>query len=1344
MLTPRQSYSNCDALLSRVAPTRHLVDSDLFYQRAEEAGVINLGKNARERLSNSRFLTPAYSTMQQFKLRGQQARAVSDRIELLSRTLRLPALSERDNNALFSSLAVSLDWTMGAARRIAAPINQVRNFMASQLEQQARINAHFHTANLMARLRSLNTARDYGWSQADMSEIAYRLIEIGSLDRRMAELSPTSMVLADSAAKLTVLDNYLASEFGITGAVYDDLLQLGTNVTYAFDDVNRIARAAGVAVDTLDGLGWIHRQYTRPMVKFLQQLSPDTLFQSALDAGRITLNSLLQASRRTNLFLVQDKVALAQILGLTPANHIFVPQTTKVFDIPMKAVSTITTSDVRKTTQAGFTNWLAANPSLSIHQTKFKTWSDLKADILKQTGAASYSTSLLNNYTSADYVTFSNDTDVFIVHTPRASGVYNLQNTFQWGAGRATSLTDFYYINPAYNAPVIRSSKPAYKVIAAQVRKTFTGTPSDKIVKRALNAAVKAGDEATVFSIAQARMLEDGLVIQDINTGGYLAFNISGRPDFFVRTGMHQVDALFDPAFAYGLLDLLRDYTGSSTNSLMDTLVDTGVLAKIPMSSDEFFEYFVQKYRLPFTRPSDVINMNFDEVWLDAANKLKQAVGASMVLTKILGDEGYTAGWLIPNVDYRANPTRYSDYIRVGENKSLVESLVNIGMEPRLREIENSYIHPMVARQIDTLIKVTSSPTHMAQIGAVLVNTLKTYQKLLLTVIGPAKYILNQTLDPLINSIANGGAIHGVPVRLNDLFQFLHNGNLNHLDDTIPIYQHPDYAENGVTLTQRQATKLFLDNYLHGFGSGAVDIEMGGLGNPVQALFDTASLAWQMVRWATFDAGDGRPLKTLAKLGEALAITGEEAITKLFSPQAFLATLSDKSIQLNHFLGRLRPINNADSEAVFRRGVSFGFFDGYTTSSTQLWEDMERTFINPYNAGKVTKTLSRIGMPMFAVYVLKTPFNVMRMVAARPVQFYNFTRMWSIMSAAQETGTNQQDMEFAPYQQHSHVIGEYLNPVGNRERMLLYDTFNNLFNTLDAFGDINAGLRNDYTIHRIEDIAGLGESFGAEIIRKIAGMSQPLIKLAYTTATGINPRTGVPYSDELLGKRPSFMFWQTDPGLRDALYELIPFARVVDNWNPGSVFGTAPVTDEYGNVIIDGKLGWNQVERYPLRNADRIKLSDPKGYNFMYRALTATGFSIVITDADANVMSNLRKLDRTVLKLEQQSNEFAKEVTLNTTSYSPDERDRRLQQWQEMNSLIMLLKLEQLKWQYYMNQYGGKLTPSQINDANSKIYDTLRRNGDHPLVQQYHDLMRVHTEQYLEFERMLLNGKETQ
>ena len=76
-----------------------------------------------------------------------------------------------------------------------------------------------------------------------------------------------------------------------------------------------------------------------------------------------------------------------------------------------------------------------------------------------------------------------------------------------------------------------------------------------------------------------------------------------------------------------------------------------------------------------------------------------------------------------------------------------------------------------------------------------------------------------------------------------------------------------------------------------------------------------------------------------------------------------------------------------------------------------------------------------------------------------------------------------------------------------------------------------------------------------------------------------------------------------------------------------------------------------------------------------------------------------------------------------------------------MVSLIMLYKLEQLKWQYYLNHYKGSLTPAQINEANEMIYEQLRTTGRHPLVDQYHNIMQQHTEQFLEFQEMVKHGK---
>jgi hypothetical protein len=1420
MATPRESYDNCQLILRQLGqPAR--IDSVKLKQALEDSGALAPGRKP-ELLESYDITSSIYRESM-----AQQAQAATT--ELLKQTARLGTITHREGNKLSSFMAAYFDWTFGAAHKVKAPIDQVRNMAASALEMVARAKASAQSDLLTTYVKSL------GLDTVDAQEVAVGAVEIGSLSRSKFRSSPTAVILEDVESKVQAYTDYLV-DLGLSQQQIDELFNLGYNVTHAMDEVNITAAAFGVNIDSLTGLGWLHRVYTKPMQLILNELRTKQLFGNIVDPASITLKSLVNRARETNLFLVEDAVAMATVLGLTPANHVFVPQVHKTFQIPMKVIAS-TVYNAYSTSALGAKAFIRANSASKVLNSRFSTWADLKKDIFAKAikdfnsmvmagskhtahlllpvlgvdavltadgvvvgtltpdlarmgysrGFNRYtmqsaeeplllamglekpadwrkwakkkykpvmSQQLIDSYTPNDFIVLQPNSrgKSTIIETAkftnRAGAAINWVETYRWGMGRASDLSSFSYVKDTYssNVPKLSTSDP-YKAMGNYAKAGVSGSGS-KATKDAIDEAVRLKDEPALLNYATTYRQPDdyGLIVQDKQTGQYALFDFGAVPDLIEHGGLNGLEAIFDPKYAYGLLDLIRNSLGSADSRIVETLVDSGILSKVPMSSYEFTEYFTQKFKLPFTRPSQVINMNFDELWLDTANKLKSAVSTSAVLTKLVRGDGERAGWLIGGDRFRQDVVQYKGYIQLGSNSSIVELLKNIGLGDVASEITDMYIHPVVYRQLEATIRMSTSPAELAQIGSFWHGFRSTWSKSMF-IMNPTRYVVNNTLDPLINSKANGGDLLHLPKRTKDVHLFLRNGNLDHIDNTTLLYIHPSTGES---LTARQATELFLQNRIQGFASGSVDIPLGSAkgaaGTFVGGIVDLATFAKHMAQWATWDSPNRSPAENLARAGRVLTSIGEETVTKVFSGQGFAATIADKTIQLNHFLGLLKPIHNADGIAARRRLTSAGFFDGYAESIEDLWERMDLTFPNPYNAGRATKAMHTFGMPLFAAYIVKTPFLALKMVMRRPVQFYNIMRAGSIMSGAYEKHNELADMEFTEYQTDSFVLGEYVDSAGEVNRFMLYPTFNNTFNTFDAIDKAVQYVDGTYTIHTIDDLAKMEDSAAARMAREITLMSQPLVKDAYRLITGKNPLTGQDYSEMYGDKNPSLLLWNLPPLVRDSILDWFPPFRFLDSWNPGNMFGVAPIKDSQGNTIVDGRLGLNNVERYPARAIDRLRLA-PEATNWLYRALTISGMTVTIANADVNVQNNLKKLDAVHVTLQtryqQMQIELDRELNLGRSQLSPEELKRREQIMMDTLSLYMLVDLERVKWAYYQAYAKGKLTPAVINKANSEIDTLIKQTGNHTLLRQYEQVMQIHAEEMLRMRRALY-GEEAQ
>lgn len=1431
------TYDECTRLKEQIANVSSF-DAGKAREAMKSLGVFTASNIPTVR-SARQYLTPHFKAAKDNVDAVNYLEAAVKRMELLQSTLPLQFLRPEGDNllgVLLSKLSTELDWNLGQALQVARPIQHIRNFTASMLEQIVRADVIVQSNVLVDYVRQLNKAHNLNLSAGERAYVAYRAIEVGVLDpakKVFTIASPTMAIQADNLAKFNAWKAEML-QYGLTNNEVNRLISLAMNVHDAADKPRRLAQAVGIDIPTLEGLGWLHRTYSAPMQRYFDDFSTDFIFDTGADETQISLKTLLTAPRKTNKFLVQDKVALATVLGLTPANHIFIPQTNKVYTIPWNTVQRTNTPNTFRTTPTGLSSFKRSNPHLRVEDTNFNNVSELRdavktneRTLKRQDVYANYNKSnahtllpeinekavltadgiivadtsvdlsaigitptqgftrlkpnevralqragltrptnwkewFLSKYRptvdNAAISRYANNADFISIKgnnkpelMPLTNANYTLTESYRWSAGRANDLNNFRFVRDSYKntVPVVATSKDGLTALARYAKRSIGNGPGTTSLINDVNTALANKDEAALIALAGAHSSDNGLIVEFKKTGEYALFDFNKVPDLTDTSGLALVDKLFDPEYAYGLIDFLRDINLPQSDYIFRTLLDSGILTKVPMSVNETFEYFVNRYRLPFQHPSQMVNMDFNEIWLDTAHKLKTAIANSLILTKLFdNDEAINMGWLVPSEVVNRNPSQYSDYAKVGADQALVDLLINLGYESQVREITNMHMHPMVARKLKGIISAYSNPGIVSNLGTWAHNYLGTWTKALLTFVsGPTSYILNNVIDPAIASFTNGGDIASLPMRNTDIFKYLQTGNLDHIDNITPKYLHPDTKQ---PITAREATQLFLDMQFHGTASNVPDVQVGTVttrrkrdlvSDAWDSLVGWQDMAWHMMRWSMHSGKQRGLTKSMARAAQALYTIGADATNNLFAPQAIIATIGDKTVQLNHFLGLLEPVQYANEIAARRRMTSMGFFDGYAKNSEDLWDKMDTAFVNPYNAGRLTKALSYVGLPMFATYVLKTPFNVAKAVARRPVQFYNISRAWAVMQGAAEAQSDIADFEFAEYQRDAWLMGDFVDPTGNLNRLGVYDNFNNWWNTFDMFANAKEELDPSYSIHNLDRVTGLEDDFAKRAIREITRMSNPLVKLAYRAATGTNPLTGLPYTDEAGDKRPSFLMWNVTAQTRDNLYDMFPFTRFLDNWNPGGVFGIAAVKDELGNTIIDGKLGWNNVERYPLRGVDRLRLSRNAGYNFLYNALDLTGFSPVIIDVDNNIQNNLTKLDVSLKELEGRYNNIADTILRETATYSPKERERMLKEFDEAASLYMLVRLEKTKWDFHMVYNENTATPEIINNANRKVIEALRKHGSHELVDRLHQHMESFTNEYLEV-RSVIDGSQ--
>lgn len=1380
----------CEAVLQRLVG----FDNRMSLERSRIENATEFSPAARAR--RARQVLDSYKQFSSDRARLRHVQAEIKRTQLMAETANLSRLNPDNTEKVSAFFAQKLDWEIAQGGAIRQDINRVRSQVASQLEYIARGTMSQAAAKLGDTVKRLLPNA----TEAERRVLTNYAAEIGSIDREMYRFSRTPAIEEFNRSRISTFYTWVVNNTPLSRSQVDELVADAARASQAYDELLIMAQAVGVDIGETQGVAYIHRVLRTPFLKYIKDRAED-LFSGTIQ-GYNSLNSLLQTSRKFEWLVPEDKVALASVLGLGPEDGFFAPRQTRLLvaklenkNLPlgMKVTDKQSVAMLRRrnphsnfvslpyknakeladatleSMKRGFVQRLNSNirilqalsvvyqPAVlangGVYINDFAevnralgsnmytrsgfykltapqiTWLR-KAGIPATNNIKSYLANAYNpaigmpeitKFVGADYFTLADDT--IIGATDSAAGkTFIQQEGYVWAVGRATDTTGSTYINPAANVHTINSSLSVFDVLAAQIRQASNITPKDL---KELNKIIANKDEAALMMLARKTVATDfdGLIIRNTNRGTYASIDLGTVPDFYLNTPTQAIDDLFDPKNAPALLDYLRRRVGSEG---IETLVDSGLLSKVGMASVELFEYMANKLELPFTSASQAINMNWRELYLDAAHKLKQSAGTSAFLTK-LAIEGKAQNWMIDTPTFQQNASKYRKWSKIN-----VDAIKAAGLNDELAlELADMYVHPNVAVQIDGLVRMSTDPLMQSLAAKTLMTVVGLFKKqVLATVVGPIAYINRNIVEALSGSIGAGGNIYTAPVHIVNVAKFLAKGTLEHLDDTVPRYYYPG---SNRTMTMRQAYREFLRSNLTGAAAGTTDEEFA------TKFFNVADYAKFMLHWALRKGEDIGPLERLSNLGEALGdIYKEGVIEPIFASQAYVATIAEKAIQLNHYLGLLRPVN-APRAAAFRKMSSMGAFRGYATTPEELFNRMSTAFVNPYTAGDITRNADRLGLIMFATYAFKTPFNVAKMVAQAPLPFVNWMRWESLMAQKAESEYDIRDIDLAEWEKEGnpYYLAAHENPYGQKEYALLFPNANSVRNAVYGFTNILEGFDKETTIHNVDEYDRQWTDMANDLLRNVALQSNPLIQTAIEFLTKRDLLTDMSLEVEPGDKMPSYLFWHVNPTLRNMLYRIAPITRAIDDWNPLEIFGSAPVYDANGVLLYNGKRGVLGNERYPVRALDRISASEP-ARAWMYRLITMSGFTVRVTNVPKNIQANLRQLDATIAEIKAQHGDKQKEFNLTPTSLatSPEEFERRRNELEELASLGLYLELERLKLTWYMNA-GGQLTPEQLDKLNDEIHQMHGERNLNPIQQQYIELLEEYGAMYDDARRTL-------
>lgn len=883
---------------------------------------------------------------------------------------------------------------------------------------------------------------------------------------------------------------------------------------------------------------------------------------------------------------------------------------------------------------------------------------------------------------------------------------FNQVSSFNWFTGRAEGLVDnagtwqSQYIDD-YNDVVTVTAKPGdssnarTKLRGHLIEQVKNNPQLAKYASRVNDTKLSnEGLSQLAKEIIHGELGKKGFLFENPNTGVYqlLTFDHSLVKEWNAQA----VTDLFSDSYA--LLELMRgrrlaDGTyspGKITQEQLDYLVDSGILSQIPMPSIEVSEYLIGKYNLPFHSPADMVSADLPSVMRNYVRMIKEAAATSFVIKQML-DDGVNLGWVTKGSEYTA--TDKPDWVSFGTEYN--EHLKGLGYtKEQIDEIMDYKVHPVVARLLKAQLFIAADPVALGYTAKALhtVGSLARTSMLVASSVVPGLgYITSNLMMAMVSSLGGGGDALTLPNNIRSIFRVMAANSFDVLDNR-PLYIHPD---TGLPISQRDAARMFFSQFNTTVAPGTTDMA-SGLAAADKSLIaaalgfnyrDMASV-WS---WVTSNQITGTR-GNMQRVGDATLATLDSAnrlLRGILTPAIVVTALAERGVMFNHYLSLLRPVNDA-GKFIRKKATSLTFFDDYAASGADLWKRMDETFIFGQKAGSITKALDQSGFTLFAPYVIKTPVNVLRQLARNPVPFYNFIRLLQFSKDVTLTANEVSQLEMPAYDLEGGdtYLGNYTDDNGDRNGLILYNNWNPYTQTYSWF-DGMASFMDTTLLDQprtysafLETSVKTDTTLFLEATRDFITQQAGLVyDMAYELVTGLNADTNRPIKDEISSPQSSFL-WANLPNRVAKVLGRLPLLGVIDKGNHNYMFGKGAEIDPWtSETEFPGKLGMGDVERFPVRNLDRLKEA-PR-----FVAITQmVGFDYKAVPYEDNEVAAIKSLDFAIDTLARQFNEVNQTLTeakLREVVKSPHQIKRQKEAMTQVVDRYMTLLIMRAQYDAY-------------------------------------------------------------
>lgn len=716
----------------------------------------------------------------------------------------------------------------------------------------------------------------------------------------------------------------------------------------------------------------------------------------------------------------------------------------------------------------------------------------------------------------------------------------------------------------------------------------------------------------SIYSAFSKSRVTNHYIPEDSALVDFLLTNVD--PDIYDKLGVESVldviqdDGTFTGAFV--------KYIDEAQPGLFDGMVESGLVAKLPMTTGEVYNYMVTRYDLPFKSLREFTAVDFENAGRLYRNQLEQLAGRS-IATQYVATAALEGGWGITKAEKAADDA-YRNYVPlVGREPTAVipnSIATRFGLDTEM--YQDTFVHPTVANMYRAAIQLNTDPAKMGILA-------RMYQDFNSSFVGQALatsgFIFRQIYGVAVGVHAAGGNVVNyarnatrMTVQLASLWAKgkTLDGFANMFDDKVRRYAT---VRGDELLTERE-----LWNYLR--TEGFVQDLMPWLGEPIHATgyrprADLVEATKRQARYmaSIFANGDLSAPQKFANLYGQLSTAGSNMTEKVFYSFQMTNVLLDQ-------VARFSVVQSLTTNDPLERGVRAlqgnASFQRYTVEEATA--KAANYFFDYGDLGR-TGDKMRTVIPFYS-FMAQNTFGIMRMMVRDPTRFVAYNRLYAALNdPARDEGADLPEAGTPGWMQRTNPLywvdkatGQVIafptstwDPVQSGQQMIF-----------DAADDLSGlfGIKPPRTTDEELGTLPWETSTTNRTLTNMIESMYPPMQIAYGLLTGEDTQgyalTGPDARDTtFLGVPMSAMN-------RFLLSKVSPTLTNINRSNPGFMFGRPARFDGEGRMIEEPIPAWlTGASRDP-----RDRVADFRSQE--QRIMAALGVSTYVVDVAYNMGKN--------------------------------------------------------------------------------------------------------------------------